>query len=193
MRGLPSGGITMEDKKTLLQVSAYLLKYPDEELRSSLEALLEVVTDINDEMANNLLLPVIDHLQDSAPDELMKSYVLAFDFGKKTNMYVTFAKHGEQRERGPALLDIKQSYQKAGWDMHEEELPDYLPLMLEFAAQAPAHDGLGLLKAHLPSIEAIGEELTKIDSMYKNVLRFVVQTIKDANLPDASEEAKANV
>ncbi len=59
-----------------------------------------------------------------------------FDLHKRTGLYVTFYSLGDRRERGLALLRMKKLYRAAGFEIEGHELPDYLPLMLEFAAAA---------------------------------------------------------
>ncbi|WP_027724951.1 nitrate reductase molybdenum cofactor assembly chaperone [Tuberibacillus calidus] len=160
----------------IYKICSYLLQYPDEKMKQSLETIKEIIKEIGGETGEHLLLPVVEYLQKTDTDDLITRYVQIFDFGKKTNLYVTYAIHGEQRERGAALLEIKQIYQKAGWQMPDDELPDYLPLMLEFAALSD--DGIRLLERYAEHIRAIAEELAKADSLYQNVLRFIILTVE---------------
>ena len=70
--------------------------------------------------------------------ELQRLYVEAFDFSKQCSLRLTYHVHGDRRQRGMALLRLKGAYRAVGLEPPGTELPDYLPLMLEFATLAPA-------------------------------------------------------
>jgi nitrate reductase delta subunit len=70
--------------------------------------------------------------------ERERAYVETFDFGADLSLYLTEAQPRTSRERGAALLELRRAYRDAGADVRSDELPDYLPLMLEVAAHATA-------------------------------------------------------
>jgi nitrate reductase delta subunit len=158
----------------VFQISAFLLQYPDEDWRVALDFVRDELADLG-EQTETILRPIIDDLRNRELESLQKHYVNTFDFGKKTNLYVTYALHGEQRERGSALLELKQIYKKAGWHMADEELPDYLPLMLEFASIST--DGIGLLSRYKENLKVISDELGKAKSLYQNILNFIIMNV----------------
>lgn len=88
-------------------------------------------------------------------DQLRQSYVDNFDFDRRRSLHLTYQLHGDSRQRGLALLKIKNAYRKAGLDPDGNELPDYLPLMLEFAVLASGKAGMELLDRHRESIELV--------------------------------------
>ena len=77
--------------------------------------------------------------------ERQRRYVETFDLDRRTSLHLTWYLHGDTRKRGLALLRLKRLYAAAGLPLDAEELPDYLPLLLEFAALAPAGYGETLL------------------------------------------------
>lgn len=97
-------------------------------------------------------------------DGLRQSYVDNFDFDRRRSLHLTYQLHGDSRQRGLALLKIKNAYRKAGLDPDGNELPDYLPLMLEFAILAPGKAGADLLDRHRESIELVRAGLAGDDS-----------------------------
>lgn len=97
-------------------------------------------------------------------DQLRQSYVDNFDFDRRRSLHLTYQLHGDSRQRGLALLKIKNVYRQAGLDPDGNELPDYLPLMLEFAVFAPAGAGADLLDRHRESIELVRASLARDDS-----------------------------
>ncbi len=101
-------------------------------------------------------------------------YVDAFDFSKQCSLHLTYHVHGDRRQRGLAMLELKQAYRAAGFEAPGDELPDYLPLMLEFAALAPGDAGAELLEEHRVAIELVRAGLERDQSPFAPVLECVV-------------------
>ena len=106
--------------------------YPELGWSEALTELLEEIEAIEQDDVKASLATFIKQALNKTNDQLIDSYVYTFDFGKKTNMYLTYMNTGEQRERGIELLELKQHYKKSGFEVTDKELPDYLPLLLEF-------------------------------------------------------------
>ncbi|HEY7208208.1 MAG TPA: nitrate reductase molybdenum cofactor assembly chaperone, partial [Gaiellaceae bacterium] len=102
--------------------------------------------------------------------ELAQAYVETFDLRRRTSLYLTYYLHGDTRKRGMALLRLKRLYAQAGLELAREELPDYLPLVLEFAALAPGDAGETLLREHRPELELLRANLHDAGSPYADVL-----------------------
>lgn len=111
--------------------------------------------------------------RDQSIDVLRQSYVDSFDFDRQRSLHLTYQLHGDSRQRGLALLKIKTAYREAGLDPGEDELPDYLPVMLEFASLAKGSAGSDLLDRHRASIELIRASLKDIDSPWASLLDVV--------------------
>ena len=90
---------------------------------------------------------------------------------------MTFYSHGDRRERGLVLLRLKKLYRAAGLPPDEAELPDYLPLMLEFAAAADPERGDLVLREHRPALEVIRLSLHDRQSPYGCVLDAVCELV----------------
>ena len=80
-------------------------------------------------------------------EALERHYVEMFDLRRKSSLYLTYYLHGDTRRRGMALLTLNQRYRAAGWDT-DGELPDHLPVVLEFAALAGPGGGEAPLRQH---------------------------------------------
>lgn len=129
----------MTDRGVLKAVSRLWL-YPDDDWRGGLgpvRRLVHVAASSGDGWASKLAAFL--RWADETPEwKRLEHYVRMFDFGTKTTLYMTYRRFGEERERGGALLELKRIYEEAGFCPIDGELPDYLPMVLEFASAAPS-------------------------------------------------------
>ena len=96
--------------QTAFSCSSFLLSYPELGWSEALTELLEEIEAIEQDDVKASLATFIKQALNKTNDQLIDSYVYTFDFGKKTNMYLTYMNTGEQRERGIELLELKQHY-----------------------------------------------------------------------------------
>ena len=118
--------------------------------------------------------------------ELRRSYVETFDFTRRNSLYMTYHVHGDRRQRGVALLRLKQRYAAAGLELLDGELPDYLPVMLEFAALAPSDVGLAALVEVRDAIELLRASLHEAGSPYALLLDAVADVLPGLTGPQAA-------
>ncbi|HDX9579781.1 TPA: nitrate reductase molybdenum cofactor assembly chaperone [Bacillus pseudomycoides] len=163
--------------QTAFSCSSFLLSYPEQGWREALTHLQNDIQTIEHEEIRTTLTTFIEQAKQKTNDELIQSFVYTFDFGKKTNMYLTYLNTGEQRERGIELLELKQHYQKAGLAVTDKELPDYLPLMLEFLANADEEDSEPIMKKYENNIKALHQQLQDANSMYEPIIRCILTAI----------------
>lgn len=90
--------------------------------------------------------------------ERQEEYVRAFDFDRRASLHLTYHTFGDRRQRGLELVKLKRRYAEAGLELTEAELPDYLPVMLEFAALAP-DAGLAVLARNREALELVRASL----------------------------------
>ena len=108
---------------------------------------------------------------------LQRAYVETFDFTRRNSLYLTYHVHGDRRQRGVALLRLKQRYTAAGFELLDGELPDYLPVMLEFAALAPSDVGVAALVEARDSLELVRTSLREAGSPYALLLDVVTDLL----------------
>lgn len=166
----------------LYQMLAFLLRYPNEEFRQILLGLTAEIQEVGDTRIRQKLFQFIELVEQTPLDDWINHYVSQFDFDRKTNLYVTYFKNGEQKERGLELLKLKKFYQTAGFDIVETELPDYIPLMLEFSAQVSADIRQELWKMHEQAIWEIRETLLSIKSFYGLLFDVLIQLFEQDGL-----------
>jgi len=105
--------------------------------------------------------------------EQQQAYVQTFDFDRRASLYLTYHTHGDRRQRGLELVRLKRRFAEAGLPLTGNELPDYLPVLLEFAAIAP-HEGEALLNELRPPLELVRSRLHQTGSPYAAVVDAVV-------------------
>ncbi|QHZ47083.1 nitrate reductase molybdenum cofactor assembly chaperone [Bacillus sp. NSP9.1] len=158
------------DKQAVFAALSYLLSYPDEQWRKERSEWQTMINQIQHQQLKEKLLSFMEEAALYSPEELIETYVYTFDFGKKTNLYVTYFNSGEQRERGIELLQLKDLYQQSGFQPTEKELPDYLPLMLEFAALADRDQAAAVFQKYAGNLEELRLQLSENESIYAALL-----------------------
>ncbi len=120
------------------------------------------------------LATFLDWYRSRSLGELRAAYVETFDFAKQRSLHLTYHLHGDSRQRGLALLRLKEAYAAEGLEGDAAELPDFLPLMLEFCALAAEPAGRDLLDRHRPAIELVRDSLHRERSPFAELLDAVV-------------------
>jgi len=157
------------------QAQSLLLGYPDEELLGRVGLLRRVCATV-DGCVGDPLRRFLDHLERAPLTELAADYVATFDHRKRCCLYLTYYGHGDTRKRGMALLALKQTYAAAGLRLTDEELPDHLAVVLEYAATNPS-DGAALLAEHRAGLEILRLALHDCHSPWADVLDSVSATL----------------
>jgi nitrate reductase delta subunit len=107
--------------------------------------------------------------------ELQRDHVERFELSKRGCLHLTYHEHGDSRQRGLALLRLRRAYAEAGWDADPVELPDFLPLMLEFAALEPA--GMDLLEEHRAAVELLAAAQREDGSPYAELFAAITDSM----------------
>ena len=167
----------MKNNRYTLRALARLLAYPDAQLRSELSALADA---IDQEAAlpaarRAELRTLALELQRSAPLDTEARYVETFDRGRATSLHLFEHVHGDSRDRGPAMIDLAQTYEKAGLFLGPDELPDHLCVVLEFASTQPAALAKSFLGEMAHILTAIFSALLQRGSPYAAVLAAVLE------------------
>ena len=155
-----------------LRVLAALLGYPDAQLRSWLPEMRDLLHDEHALSSSRRLelVALIDSLRRADPLEIEAGYVELFDRGRATSLHLFEHVHGDSRDRGPAMIDLGQTYENAGLILAEGELPDYLPAVLEFVSTQPPREAKAFLAEMAHIFNAIFSALQQRDSAYASVL-----------------------
>ncbi len=175
-----------------LRVLAAVLGYPDARMRQHLPEMRALLRDER-ALPNARLfeLDTLMHTLEQADSlEAQGDYVELFDRGRGTSLHLFEHVHGDSRERGPALIDLGQTYEKAGLVLTEGELPDYLPAVLEFVSTQPPLEAKAFLGEMAHIFNAIFGALQQRESAYASVLGALLELAGEQAQPvtPATEE-----
>lgn len=160
-----------------LRVLARLLSYPDAELRTQLSDMRSALHLDNTVRTARLveLDALVASLTQGDPLEIEAQYVEMFDRGRATSLHLFEHVHGDSRDRGPAMIDLAQTYEKAGLYLAPDEMPDYLPVVLEFVSTQPPKEARAFLGEMAHIFNAIFNALQQRDSAYASVLGALIE------------------
>lgn len=126
---------------SVLKLVSVLLDYPQDELWQHRGELLDAANEASLPAACRVeLTTFVQGLLDTDPLVAQDAWLQTFDRGRSMSLLLFEHIHGESRDRGQAMVDLIDAYRKQGFDLAAKELPDYLPLLLEFLAQRPQNE-----------------------------------------------------
>jgi nitrate reductase molybdenum cofactor assembly chaperone NarJ/NarW len=175
---------------TTHKLCSLLLQYPDQELLDARAQLSAAVRELPATPARDALQRFCAWWSREDPLALQQHYVRTFDLDKRCGLYLGFYGEGDRRERGSALLRLKRLYRAAGLPLEGTELPDYLPVMLEFAAAAPSGRGSIVLREHRAALELVRASLRERQTPYADVLHAVCLTAGEISAADRARAVK---
>jgi nitrate reductase molybdenum cofactor assembly chaperone NarJ/NarW len=170
------------------KVASVLLQYPTVALFDGID-LLAAETARMPRPAAAGFGQFLDWLRATSPDEVARHYVATFDLRRRCALYLTYYRYGDTRKRGMAMLTFKAAYRAAGFEPAADELPDYLPLVLDFAALHVR--GEKLLRAHRADLELLRRGLAQSASPYAGVIEAVGALLPTLRKLDLAVVARA--
>ncbi|KZK87478.1 Nitrate reductase molybdenum cofactor assembly chaperone NarJ [Pseudovibrio sp. Ad13] len=174
-----------------LKILSLLLNYPTQELLDDLPALKKAVNSdrLLSAKGQKMICTLCDDLATKDLYEVQERYVFLFDRTRSHSLHLFEHVHGESRDRGQALVDLREMYLTNGFAVETTELPDYIPLFLEYLAHQPFTEGQELLGQTAHIFEALRLRLKKKGSIYANVFGAVAEISKAA----PSKELLSNI
>ncbi len=180
-RGLPRKSPPYAPPYKLLSL---LLQYPDQRLAAARPDILAAIAELPASPGKDAVERFGVYWAETEPTILAQTYVETFDLQKRCSLYLSFYLYGDTRKRGMALLRLKQMYRASGLVPEGPELPDYLPVMLEFAAFAPDGHGETVLKEYRAALALIQMALREKSSPYVYLLDALCAGLPEMTLPD---------
>lgn len=184
----------------IYKILSLLLAYPGEALQRAapeIAAMLPGTTTLPADVAQRLAA-LAESIGTGDLVDTQEAYVALFDQTRSLSLYLFEHVHGESRDRGQAMVDLRTLYEEHGLAMEDGELPDFLPLFLEFLDTIPQDEARGLLGDVRPIAETLAKRLGKRRSAYAAVLDAIVAlapatatdtTVESPDAVDASPDA----
>ncbi len=154
-----------------LKVLSVLLSYPEAEMLAALDEMAGVIEQENLLLAahKKSVLALIDTYRGADLLDAQEAYVALFDRGRFLSLHIFEHVHGESRDRGQAMVNLLQMYEAHGFEMSTHELPDYIPLFLEFLSQQEQTEAVQLLHDAMPVLSLLGARLTERGSEFSAI------------------------
>ncbi len=179
-----------QSRATEYKLCSLLLSYPDEELLGARHELIATAAGLPASPVATALERFCPWWGAEHPLALQQHYVHTFDLDRRCGLYLTFYDQGDKRDRGAALLRLKRLYRAAGLPLEGSELPDYLPVMLEFAAAAPPGHGEVVLREHRAALELARSGLQQRGTPYAHVMAAVCALAGELSAADRARAVK---
>jgi nitrate reductase delta subunit len=159
----------------IYKIMSALLEYPDAELQAALpeiKTLLRAEAQLA-EPEQTALEEFLERMASNDLTELQAAYVQTFDLTPEHSLHLTHHLFGDERGRGPALIDLAEFYKSYGLHADEKELPDYLPLLLEFASTLDDTEARVFLSQTVKVLQQLAANLEKAGSPYAPLIRVI--------------------
>ncbi|NYS25511.1 nitrate reductase molybdenum cofactor assembly chaperone [Rhodobacteraceae bacterium 2376] len=172
--------------KTYRALSA-LLTYPSTDLQAAVPAIWQILSDEGLLKPGQLakLEPLLTDLEKGDIYDLQERYVLQFDRARTLSLNLFEHIHGESRDRGGAMVDLLETYRAGGFDLVGPELPDHLPVLLEFLSTQAPEQAREILADAGHILVALAERLARRESIYAPVLAALVSLAQVDTSPEA--------
>ena len=156
---------------------AFLLGYPDDQMRAHLDEAHAVIQSEKVLSAKRVdeISQLVQWMKTQNDLAVQGQYVECFDRGRSTSLHLFEHVHGDSRDRGPAMIDLAKTYASSGMYLAEGELPDYLPVVLEFASTLDAKDARSFLSETAHILNTIFSALIKRESPYASVVGAAIE------------------
>ena len=160
----------------VLRALSALLSYPRDDLRQALPEIADAIhnSPLVATREREGLMALIEELAAGDLLETEERYVELFDWGRATSLHLFEHLHGESRDRGDAMVELKRLYEHAGFELSTGELPDYLPVVLEYLSCRDLAEARDVLSdcAHL--LKVIARALMTRNSAYASVMQALL-------------------
>lgn len=159
----------------IYKILSVLLEYPEPELLDHLPEITAQIArgDELDPAERDALNTFVDYLAGTPLTRLQADYVKTFDLTAEHSLHLTHHLFGDDKNRGPALIDLSELYKDYGVEVAANELPDYLPLVLEFAAYLEDGEASVFLSDANKVLRTLADNLNRAGSPYAPLISIV--------------------
>lgn len=174
-----------------IKLISYLLHYPDESLLGWLPAFREVLNDTENVTVRNTYDPILSYFEQTPLIQLQEQYTETFDLNPSNSMNLTYHRWGDTEKRGSALVHLEEIYLKAGFERTSSELPDFLPLILEFISERPDVANSEIIPIYGTVVETLTERLGQAGHPYALLFEQLTD-IFSLSVPDPADNSRVN-
>jgi nitrate reductase delta subunit len=181
-----------DEKRTLLKLLSLCLAFPDAQTLEALPEMEAAAAGLNDRQARAHLSAFLARLRAQPLLNLQAHYTAAFDMNPAASLNLTYHLMGDREDRGRALAELLEAYRRDGFEPAVNELPDFLPLVLEFLTVSAAAEKKGLIRRCLTAIPIITGYLRESGSPYAvplELLGGMVPQAGDVSMSSAGSSA----
>ena len=175
---------TGRDMVSPYKLASLLLQYPTVVVFDGLVQLDAAAAGVSPRASRDAFGRFLGWLRATPPTEAAQHYVETFDLRRRCALYLTYFRYGDTRKRGMSMLAFKTAYRTAGFTPTDDELPDYLPMVLDFAALSGR--GESMLRAHRADLELLRRALEQAGTPYADVLHAVCAQLPRLGRRDVS-------
>lgn len=159
----------------LYRLLSKLLDYPGEDLAGVLWEIRQRARSGSefDSHERPVVDNFVDYLESLSLIEVQAAYVMTFDMVPEHSLHLTHHLFGDDKNRGPALIDLTEFYKEYGLELADNELPDFLPLALEFADHLEEDEARMFLSQWAKVLKQLAANLDKAQSPYAPLVRLL--------------------
>ena len=168
-----------EDRR-LFKIVSVLLRFPDQDLMDSLPSVRAALEDGSSGAPGKRCRVFIDYFETHSLVQLQEEFSRFFDFSPETCLNMTYHLYGEGRERGSALAGLIELYRNSGYEILGSELPDYLPLLLEFLSVCDEDAGLKIIGEWADQVKKLAHRLKESGSPYMVLLETLWEVFTES-------------
>ncbi len=161
-----------ENERKLCKILAFLLEYPSASWKSELSDQLELLGTTGEEKQQKILKKFLAYAEKTPSLAQEETYTSAFDLNPATSLNLSYHLMGDSEDRGKVLAGLLRIYCRQGYDTTGGELPDYLPLVLEFLALCPEPEDAELLWSCLGKVATLAERLKENQHPYAELVEL---------------------
>lgn len=170
----------MTVQSIVLKLIAGLWAYPSPYVATDWDLLRHEVEQLPSASLRDPLVTVLEAFQAWAPLEWELHYTQVFDFDAGATLYLTAHELGEDANRGPSLLALKAMIESSGFGLADDQVPDFIPLLLELLAEDPDASFVPELAARLAfAIARIGQRLDELESPYGALCKVLREVLPE--------------
>jgi len=165
-----------DEKRALLKLLSLCLAYPDAEALPEMEA---AAAGVGEPLARERLSQFVTLMKTQTLLQLQEHYTAVFDMNPSASLNLTYHLMGDREDRGRALAELLEIYLRAGFEPAVNELPDFLPLLLEFMAASPPAEPHAPIQRCLAAVPAVARRLKENGSLYAVPLELLCEVFTE--------------